>query len=153
MKYIEAKAKNKTALILVDEDDFEFIKSFSWFADKKGRSQMNYDYNTVKMHHLIMGFPIGDMEIDHIDCNKSNNCKNNLRIVTKSQNAWNKKISRNNVSGYKCIHFHTPSNRWRVIIGKNNKKHYIGQYTDIEDARIAYLNAVSELHGKFARTE
>jgi len=46
-----------------------------------------------------------DLEIDHLDLNKSNNVSDNLRVCTRSENLKNKPTSPDSLSGYKHINF------------------------------------------------
>lgn len=86
--------ENKYAVI--DIEDSELIKSFSWFVHKDGYAQTNLhpygDGRSYKlfMHRLILKAP-PDMEVDHINHNRLDNRRVNLRICTKSENQLNRR--------------------------------------------------------------
>lgn len=90
------------------------------------------------------------MFVDHIDGNRLNNQRHNLRLATKSQNGANRGAPSNNKSGFKGIHFDKFNNKWRAEIWCNNKRKRIGRFERIEDAVIAYNETAKELFGEFA---
>ena len=51
------------------------------------------------MHRLIMGAKERTTYVDHINGNKTDNRKNNLRVCSPSQNGHNKHISKGKVVG------------------------------------------------------
>ena len=86
-------------------------------------------------------------EVDHIDGNILNNCKENLRLVTSSQNKWNQQ-KRGKSELPKGVALHGTS--YRATITKNYIRHYIGTYPTVEEAEQAYKKKADELHGKYA---
>jgi hypothetical protein len=89
--------------------------------------------------------------IDHIDCNKSNNKIENLRVATKSQNQCNRAITLLNKSGVKNVSWSKDRKEWVVQISVNGKKKFIGRYKDLELADLVAQEARDKFHGKFAR--
>lgn len=63
----------------------------------------------------------------------------------------NRKISSNNTSGYKGVHWLKDRNKWRAVIQSKDRMEYLGVFSDPVDAAIAYDNAARELYGEFAR--
>lgn len=92
-------------------------------------------------------FPNGN--IDHINVNPSDNRISNLRIATASQNSINKKLSANNKSKFKGVHFVKSKNKWMARITINRKKIYLGIFKDIKDAALAYKEAAIKYHKNF----
>lgn len=85
--------------VLIDEDDFEKIKQYKWYMGtagyavtvkhRKGASRKDKNKNiNISMHRLIMGFPKNYI-IDHINGNRLDNRKSNLRLVNHVENANN----------------------------------------------------------------
>lgn len=58
--------------------------------------------NSIYMHKLILNTP-QKLQTDHIDRNKLNNQRNNLRTSTPAENQHNSKKSIRNKSGYKGV--------------------------------------------------
>jgi hypothetical protein len=80
------------------------------------------------VHRLVFFFHNNDidiegMEIDHIDNNRSNNKKENLRDGTRSQNQHNSKINKNNTSGTKGLHDDVNWHRFHAQVKCNGKLH------------------------------
>ena len=79
-----------------------------------------------------------DNSIDHIDRNPLNNNIENLRVVTHSQNHWNR-----GAKGY-CID--KASGKWRARIEVDGKRKHLGLFVNEDDARNAYLIAKAKYH-------
>lgn len=107
-------------------------------------------------HRLAWLYMTGSMPkdvIDHIDGNPKNNVFSNLREATQQQNLYNLRKSVKNTSGYKGVHFHKGTSKWRVVVSVNNKPKHLGLYLTPEEANTVYTNWCVQNHGKFARIE
>lgn len=91
-------------------------------------------------------------EIDHKDRNYLNNCPENLREATKSQNCHN--IIYKNKTGFRGVTETVIRGRsyFRAMIRNNKKKEHIGNFPTAEEAHHAYCQRAKELYGKFALT-
>ena len=131
---------------LVDDENFEELNKYKWTYMKGyairgigGRKNRR----TLYMHREIIKTP-EEMFTDHIDRDGLNNQKSNLRIVDKSKNMFNSKISSRNKSGYKGVHkmVHKAKYKdkiyfyplWRVQITIKGKTIPVGKFKKIEDA-------------------
>lgn len=90
-------------------------------------------------------------QIDHRDGNPLNNCIDNLRAASGSQNQANRGRNKNNTSGYKGVYWDRSSGRWAANIWKNRRKIWLGCHDTAELAHAAYCRAALEHHGEFAR--
>lgn len=91
------------------------------------------------------------MEIDHIDCNKTNNSPSNLRLANYSENGMNKGLNKNNTSGTKGVCLDRRCGKWRAYIMINRKQVSLGYYSRKEDAETAAADARNKIHKEFAR--
>jgi hypothetical protein len=84
----------------VDNDIYEIVKQYNWFAVSNGGKTTSYPaickknpagkWRLIRLHHIVIGQPINrKLEIDHIDTNGLNNQRSNLRIVTHVENQLN----------------------------------------------------------------
>jgi len=138
---------------LVDDEDFEWLNQWKWQCSASGyaiRRLPRPIRETIWMHREIMHTPKG-MDTDHINCNRSDNRRCNLRICTRSQNKANAFIQANNTSGYKGIKWHGREKLWLAYIQVNGKECYLGSYKTKEDAALAYNNGAIKYFGEFAK--
>lgn len=84
--------------------------------------------------------------VDHINGNKLDNRKDNLRICTQSDNTKNHVIGKNNTSGYSGIIYNKDNKNWRVRIGDKE----IGSFFNFEDAMIARKDAEEKYFGEYS---
>jgi hypothetical protein len=89
-------------------------------------------------------------EVDHRDCDPSNDRWENLREATSSQNKANRRSSRGGRNLPKGVSVHYGKFQARITI--NYKTTRLGVYPTIEQAAAAYANAAVDLHGEFACT-
>jgi hypothetical protein len=96
--------------ILVDSKDFQDydLESYRWFVWKNKHGYCFYaltrrEGKAILMHRLLLDSPTGKLQPDHIDRNGLNNCRSNLRLVTGSQNCSNRRLRKDNPSGYKGV--------------------------------------------------
>lgn len=125
--------------VLVDDCDREMLESMGkWHVNSLGYCvRSEYPSNSkIYMHRIIMN-PPEDMVVDHINHNRHDNRRENLRVITKQQNHWNQ----SGVKGYR-----KKRNKFEVSIKVNNKNIYIGTFNTEKEAREAYLKTKQELH-------
>lgn len=97
-----------------------------------------------KVHILLMqAFKEYDsnLVVDHIDGKKLNNNLNNLRMVSRSQNQWNRKANSNSSSKYKGVSWDSTHKKWKVQI----------LFNDEIMAAKAYDIMAKQVGGKYAR--
>ncbi len=118
-----------------------------WQVVLKKRFLLNHRI-IYEIHH---GPIPGDMEVDHIDMNRTNNRIENLRLATTAQNRQNSRKQRNNKSGFKGVSWCTREKKWRAQIMTNGKFKSLGYYDTAQEAHVVYCNAAITHHGVFAR--
>lgn len=157
MKYIKLTQGKKA---MVDDEDYEELSQYRWLAGKNWNTFYasriikleNGKYVRLHMHRFIMNTPKG-MQTDHIDHNGLNNCKENLRICTCSENAMNQSKPKNNTSGYKGVSWHKKNKKWRSKICIKGKNIYLGYFLIKQDAYKAYCEASKKYHGEYGNTK
>lgn len=117
-----------------------------------GYVRTGYMGATKLLHVLIMNPPEG-LFVDHIDQNKLNNTRANLRIVTKSQNTINVTLRADNTSGHKGVTWNTRRSKWyaRINFTRSGLRMYLdlGSFTNKEDAIKAYKAAALVYHKEY----
>lgn len=155
MKYLTTAHKRsdfkRQWLVMVDDEDYNYLNQFNWQVDKNScvSTHTNSLLDSRLIHRVIMKPPVG-VEIDHIDGNRLNNQKSNLRFATSSQNKINRGARKDNCSGYKGVSWHKQRNRWTARIMVNGKYKHLGLFTDILEAAKAYNHNAFKHYGEYA---
>lgn len=125
------KCSNTQSYFIIDLDDLNLISSYVWKENKSGYIYANINHKIVLLHRFLSDLE-DDSEflVDHIDRNRKNNKKNNLRVVTSLINNRNKSMYKNNISGYTGIYYNYSTSKWVAKIGDT----FIGSFLNIQDA-------------------
>lgn len=146
---------------LVDDEDFERLSQWKWYARKDGstlyavRNAPGPERGTILMHREVLGDVPGEMDIDHVDGDGLNNQKANLRIITHRQNCQNLHIQKS--SKYPGVCWHKRARKWQAQVGIDGKIKYLGLYETENDAfeayRMAVYNLGEDMHERFEEEE
>jgi hypothetical protein len=142
----------------VDDGDFESLSLYRWgfhpsqkkkggYAFRRVGSCRNGTAKRVFMARFIVGASPGQ-EVDHIDGNKLNNQRSNLRICTRTQNQANVKKGTNK-SGFIGVQVRGESS-YMAFASLSGKNTYLGRFDTAEDAALAYDKAIKAARGPFA---
>lgn len=132
-----------------DKCDYDKIKDFCWLSDgtyivsRKGNK-------TIRLNMLIMD-TIGagsNILVDHINHDKFDNRRCNLRIVDTQKNAMNKKILDSNTSGVTGVRFE--KGKWVARIKVNYKQIWLGAFNEKKDAIQARKEAEEKYFGEYS---
>lgn len=137
-KKMEIKLSNGF-VTLVSEQDYPLINKWRWRKNKQGYAVRNIKNKQISIHQLIMGSMEG-YEIDHINRNKLDNRRENLRFVTRSQNNFNRDPDPRNKLGYNGISL-CSTGSYRVRVSTKD----IGRYKTLNEAieaRRIYVDAL-----------
>lgn len=142
--------QKNTSKIILDKEDENLLKKHKWYL-KDG----NYPTTTIKgkniyIHHMILNT---NQLIDHKNRNPLDNRRCNLRYATKSTNAMNSKLRKDNTSGIKGVSWNKEKEKWEVYITKNKKTIKLGYFENIKYAALYRANKEEELFGEFANYE
>jgi hypothetical protein len=105
-------------------------------------------------HQLVWALLYGVIPeyIDHVDGNGLNNCIENLREVTQSQNMMNSRLRKDSSTKKKNVTYDAARKKYRVEITVNGTKKRIGRFDDIELASLVAEEARDKYHKQFARS-
>lgn len=126
--------------ILIDKDDYDIIKNYKFNIDSNGYV---VNWKVGKLHRYIMGEIPQGMVIDHINGNKLDNRKCNLRFATIQQNMWNSKCK-----GY-C--YDKRANKWKVYLTNNGKIINFGYFNSEKEAMQKRKQVEEKYFGNFIR--
>tara|TARA_B110000208_G_scaffold159083_1_gene193565 strand:+ start:297 stop:794 length:498 start_codon:yes stop_codon:yes gene_type:complete len=109
-----------------------------------GRQYLNHRLVFLMSHGYLPEF------LDHINRDRSDNRLRNLRECTRNENQHNRKTSSKSASSVKGVHWNKEFGKWRAQCQINGKRHHVGSFDDIEDAKIAVTDWRKKNHGSFA---
>ena len=132
---------HKNEKFIFDVDDYDIVSQYTWHKLNNGYFCYKNKNQCILLHRLIMN-PPDEIDIDHINHDKSDNRKSNLRFATRSQNLVNK--SYQNKTGYRGV-AELPSGKFMAQI--NGK--YIGLYDTAQLAHEAYMSEAKQRYGEF----
>lgn len=137
------------------------LSTETWFVNQRGYAVNNGPgrYGWQRMHRVVMartlGRELGRWElVDHIDGDKLNNRRDNLRVCNNSENGFNRDLPAHNKTGYKGVSWNTYRDGprpYQAAIVVNRRKRYLGSFATAEDAARAYDEAARAVAGDFAR--
>lgn len=137
--------KGKVLESFIDIDDFLIAYSFphTWQLVQgyiQGSMRHGDEVKYFKLHRLITNCPENKV-VDHINHNKLDNTRKNLRVVTIAQNNQNYKIEKPSESGMRGVTWNKQHGKWRALIVLNKKRIFLGEYENLEDAKTVVSEA------------
>ncbi len=134
--YLHINGKYGKFVAILDANDFEKVKNYSWsvIAGKYTyyvKTMVNR--KTIRLHRLITACP-NYMQVDHRNRNGLDNRRINLKLVTNGENQQNKRLLKNNTSGFNGVFWRKDRQRWVAYITINGKRIILGHKKTKEDA-------------------
>lgn len=123
----------KGETILASLQDIELIKGHCWHVDKKGYAMGGTKHKRFRLHNLIMNPPVGKV-VDHINRNRLDNRRCNLRIVSNQENQRNRGLNKNNRSGTNGVYYNKDCKKWVAQITINGRTIYGGLHENMKEA-------------------
>ncbi len=136
----------KTGLpFLVSHEDAEWLSHFTWHLTYKGYvatnvKQIDGSYKAIHLQRLLMT-PEEGMVVDHINGSKLDNRRENLRVLSNSDNCASARKPQQNLSGMRGVHKHGKNGWCAVYRGK-----HIGKYVSKEEAYLSWMKHIQAVN-------
>lgn len=131
----------------ISKIDYEKCKEMYWKKSEYGYARGYFNKRAVLLHKFITNTD-DTILIDHIDRNKLNCTRNNLRFADKSINSLNRDLQSNSTTGYKGVSLDKRRNKYRAYLKKNGKQIWLGYHDTLEEAVLARRNGFEKIYGK-----
>lgn len=131
---------------IVDASDYQLLNQWRWSYDNKYAVRMD-GKKKIYMHSFLMNTPPG-MHTDHINRNKLDNRRSNLRVCTASvniRNSENKGRYKGGLSKYRGVTYDKSKKKWLAQLSVESKNIFLGHYRLETDAASASLSARTQL--------
>lgn len=149
--------------VIVSDEDYDFINDlYSLSISKDGYvyCKLKSIYKNIKMG-LYSGISIHKLlihpdksgrsiNVDHQDGDKLNNCRENLRLCTHAENMRNRRKHKEAESKFKGVNWHKGSKAWQVRMNRNEKRIYIGLFSNEIAAANCYNYYAKIMYKEFA---
>jgi hypothetical protein len=151
MKYIKLTQNKRT---IVDDEDFEYLNQWKWQFSKGYAVRMQYDSATQKQHPVFIHKELikTNKQVDHINRNRLDNQKSNLRECTAADNSHNRSKQYNNTSGFIGVTRAATGLPWKAFIYLDNHRIHITTGENPEDLGYIRDQVALQLFGEFANT-
>lgn len=152
---------SKGQYALVDDD---FVVEHKYYAHWYPSIQSFYAERMVPVNgkqkkqglaHDVLGVKRWELRdkglvVDHINHDTLDNRRENLRLVTRSQNGFNQKPQKNTSSKYKGVTWYKAIGKWHTQIQVANVRYHLGYYVNEHDAAYVYNAAAKVLFQQYA---
>ena len=150
------KLSNTDREMIVDEDIWNAgAKDFCWYLTRAGYAATQIPGQRSNTLFHVYAFPDcpDGLVRDHIDGNKLNNVRENMRFITQQNNTRNRTLRSKNKSGRIGVVWSKRDNKWRAKIKTDGKEIHLGSFSKLEDAVKAREDAEEKYFGEYRRKE
>ena len=142
---------------LVDAEDFDMLSRWTWRKSSYGYAVRSFRFHSECRRRgrvaslqrtLLLPSPLDD--VDHINGDRLDNRRDNLRLATRSQNHMNRRPVGGS-SRYKGVSRYKRLGLWRTDVKRDGIQRTVGYFADEVAAALAYDMAAICEFGPFAR--
>lgn len=134
---------------LFDVEDMPVVRKHKWSIENSGYVHTTSKGKHMRLHQVLMSPYVG--VVDHINGDKTDNRRCNLRVASNKENVRNQCIGKRNTSGFKGVSFDRRRNKYTSQITSDGVNHFLGYYEDPVNAAVAYDKAAAFYFGEFAK--
>ncbi len=151
--YVEMRLYRSERTTKVDPSVFNWIRMFRWTVGKSPYVSACIDGESVRLHRLVSGLRSASRkwEPDHLNGDKLDNRKANLRVGGRPENARNKNKLTGCSSRYRGVTYQRNARKWAAQLHVSGERCYLGLFFNEEDAARAYDRAAVARYGPSVR--
>lgn len=146
MKIPLRSKKFPNLFVIIDDADYERVNQFKWYVldnNRNGKTFYALRHNKPRLlHRFLLNLTDATQHVDHINGNGLDCRRENLRIATRTENARNRRFTKNK-TGYMGVY--KVVDRYQASVRINGKNKSLGYFKTPEEA--------SEAREAFARLE
>lgn len=142
-------------ILLIDAEDGHLLNEYTWYVASDGYvvadtgNRKDGTRKILRLHRLVMGATAGQI-VDHVNRDKLDCRKSNLRFANNSTNGMNRSVQANSKSGIKGVSWSKQKNKWRITCSVMGRQHHLGYAKNIDEARLKYAQKIKKYHGEFS---
>lgn len=128
---------------LIDTEDYHLVVGLKWHALANGyaaHTTREGSPRSLRMHHLVLPRKPG-FDVDHVNGNRADNRRVNLRYLSKSANAQNRHDPTKAGSGVRGVYQHKSSGSYAARITIDGREFSLGYYRSVDDAAVVAQSA------------
>jgi hypothetical protein len=137
---------------IIDDADAQLLVGRRVYVDRQGYAIVTIDSKSRTLQRYLLNPAFRRYVIDHINHDKLDCRRANLRVATDAQSVHNRRKSKANKSGYIGVFRHRDTNKFMARVSHQGKLYYLGLYLDPAEAARAYDKKIIELRGEYAYT-
>ena|SRR5205085_3618452 len=147
---LRARDGSIRAYALIDAADAEWANRYRWSLSNAGYTVRNVKEHgrtrQYSLHRELLGLGKGDgRECDHINRDKLDDRRANLRVLVRGQNPQNRPSQRTSTSAYRGVCWNTKVGKWMAYVRPNNRFVFCGHFVNETDAAEAAREARARL--------
>ena len=126
---------SRNLLAIIDNEDYAYLSRWKWYCNAYGYAErtayVNGKRRNVRLHSLLLP-PKSGFVVDHVNQNRLDNRRMNLRYATKRQNAINSKLRCTNTSGVTGVA--KSHKKWEAYGTIDRHYYHLGRFADFNEA-------------------
>jgi hypothetical protein len=138
---------------VIDAEDYETVKEYKWFKNNNGYcvTKCIEPTSNISIHRVLLNYP-SNFYCDHINNDKLDNRKSNLRIVTPQENAANMGMKNTNRSGVVGVQEYNKDTiqKWTATLTYKYKNVYLGRCASFDECVRLRLEGEAQYFGAYS---
>lgn|SRR5678815_518694 len=141
------------AVALVSDEDYERVASLNWclggavHGTDRRYARRNFNGKTTYMHRFVMALSRADkdVEVDHINGDRLDNRRENLRVVPGGAQPQNQLLRSDSTSGYRGVSWDKARGKWKAHVTSDGAMKLLGRYDSAEQAAAVAAQARAQI--------